>query len=225
MENRILLVVRDEKRKSVYKKFFDEFNISWNEAESLHDAINLAAKDPHNGILIDMPLMIKTSPAIKTGIDDLLGSLPCATLNFSTASHGLRMFPRGDHAGGCSSIAQFVAVCAKYSPRIVFSKKRVPIHYNVLLNTNPGHEKSERTVCIDVSLGGCFLFSVREDIAINSTVFFNITGLDHEKPIEGVVRWVSTWGSSNKIPGIGIEFKKIPECLYEEIFKALADSS
>jgi len=211
MDNKILLVVKDEIRKSAYLGLLDKYDVCWNVVGSLKEAINHASEDPHNGILIDMPLLIRTSAAVKIAVDDLLGALPGATLNFNALSGELRILPRGEKSSDCSSIEQFIAICAKFHPRILFSKKRVPIHYNALLAITPDLENSDRTVCIDISIGGCFLFCVKEDISINSPVWIKLVGLNYENPIEGIVKWICKWGTTNKIPGIGVEFHHLSD--------------
>ena len=221
MVNKIILVVNNDARKSTYLGLLEKHDVSWNVVESLKEAVKLATAEPHNGILIDMPLMIRTSPVMKIAVEDLLGALPGATLNFNASSGGLRLLPRGDKSSSCSSIDQFIGTCAAFRPKILFPKTRAPLHYNVLLDVSSDLANPERTVCIDISVGGCFLFCVRDDVAIGSTVWIKLVGLNHDTPIEGLVRWVCRWGTTNKIPGIGVEFMNLPKELQKQIGDAV----
>jgi len=217
LSNKIILVVSVEARKSNYLRQLDKYDVSWNVVESLRDAVKLASIEPHNGILIDMPLMIRKSVTIKIAVDDLLCALPGATLNFNTLNGELHLLPRGDKSSDCTSIDQFIGVCAAFSPKLLFFKKRVPLHYNTLLDISETLENPDRTVCIDISVGGCYLFCVREDIDIDSTVWIKFVAFNHENPIEAKVRWICKWGATDKIPGIGVEFNNMPNDLQKKI--------
>ncbi len=217
MADTIILVVKDQTRKASYLSLLENFDVHWKVVGSLKDAINAAAEEPHNGVLIDLPLMVRAHQAIRVGIDDVINGLPSGTLNIHAPSGEIRLLQRGDRALQCSSIEHFISMCAGVSPKLIFSRKRVHHHYNALLASTPDLREPDRTVCIDISTGGCFLFCVREDVAIDSTVWIKLIGFNDAAPIEAVVRWVREWGTTQTIPGIGVEFQNISDELRKQI--------
>ena len=217
MDERILLVAKDQVRANNYLSIMDKYDVNVNLVGSLKDAINLASNEQHNGILIDLPLMVRASQVIKGCIDDLFNGLPGGALNIHSPSGEVRLLQRGDKSCNCSSIDQFVEICSKFDPKIIFSKNRVQLNYNALLAMTPDLNNPDRTACINISTGGCFLFCVREDIVKDSTVWIRLVGLNGDNPIEAVVKWIREWGATHNIPGIGVEFKNISHDLKKQI--------
>lgn len=215
----ILLVVRDQRRLERYQALLAACGAACGVANSLQEAVARASEEPHAGVLLDMPLMIRVPDSLKIGVQDLLGGLPSATLNIHAVG-GVRILPRGALASACSSLEQFISTCAGFRPRIISTRNRKAIHFNVLFDTAAGFVAPERSVCIDISVGGCFLFCVRDDISVDSAVWVKLPDLLGDSPLKGVVCWVRRWGSSRKIPGIGVRFEDIPD----EMAKAIAGS-
>jgi hypothetical protein len=214
---KILLVVKDQQRKTRYIAMMDELGADCCVVSSLQEAITHASEEPHCGVVFDMPLMIRASESLKTGVDDLLSGLPSAYLNIHTSTGGIRMLPRGTQSSTCSSIDQFVEVCAGFPPKKIFSRTRKPIHLNVLLDRDPEFAGPEETVCIDISVGGCFLFCVRKDITVDCTVWLKLPDSVCEYPVKCVVCWVRKWGTTHNIPGIGLRFENISDELKKTI--------
>jgi hypothetical protein len=67
-----------------------------------------------------------------------------------------------------------------------------------------------RTVTMDVSSNGCFLFSSAR-FQLGGRVWLRIIDLYEKTPISGIVRHKLKWGEAMVVPGIGIEFETITE--------------
>jgi Tfp pilus assembly protein PilZ len=95
---------------------------------------------------------------------------------------------------------------------------RKVVHFNVLLSNDESmdEKKLERTVMINISKGGCFLFSGR-DWSDTSKAWLIINELTDKTPIEGDIRWSVEWGKQMTIPGIGLSFKHIKSSQLEEL--------
>jgi len=215
-DTNILLVVKDQQRKTRYIRVMDELGAVCCVVSSLQEAICHASEEPHCGVVVDMPLMIRVSDSIKTGLDELLSGLPSASVNIHATS-GIRILPRGALASACSSIDQFAKLCAGFRPKIIFSRIRKQIHLNVLLDLDPEFAGPEKTACIDISIGGSFLFCVRKDITVDGSVWLKLPESVCDYPIKGVVCWVRKWGISRNIPGIGLRFENISDELKKTI--------
>jgi hypothetical protein len=203
----IILVVKNPERRAQYIDKLAEYGLSCCGADSLQEAVKHAAEEPHCGILIDIQQMLRISPSQKTEAEDMLNGLPSATMNIHAGSGAIRILPRGALVSGCSSLDQFVSVCVSFIPKLIFIRKREPVHFNVLLDRTSAFDRPDKTVCIDISTGGCFLFCVWEDIMIGDTVWIKMPETERDAPIKAVVCWVRRWGTSPQIPGIGVSFE------------------
>lgn len=211
MAANILLVVKDQERKAQFLKKMDESGAFCTVVNSLNEAITRASDEPHCGILIDMLLMVRVPAAMKMRVEGLLNGLPSATLNIHASSGQIRILPRGTTGRECSTIEGFVAVSAGFPPKAIYPRKRESLHFNVLLDTAPDFKSADRTVCIDISAGGCFIFSIREDFAVGDTVWLKQAGSGDSFPIQCIVSWIREWGTTQQIPGIGVGFVAISD--------------
>jgi hypothetical protein len=164
-----------------------------------------------------MALMIKVTTAIKTGFEDLLNGLPSATLNVNPSLDEIRILPRGTDATNCTSIDQFIDICTEFQPKFIYQRNRESININVLIDTAPTMQTPEKTATINVSPGGCFLFNVRDDIAIGSNLWIKFHDFDNVTVVNSRVTWKREWGTSREIPGIGVRFENIPDELRQKI--------
>ena len=217
----ILLVVESEERSGIYRESLRLLTADVRIVASLQEAAFIASQKPHNGILVDMPIMIRVSQAIKDSVDYLMECLPCAFINISGKNHELRILSRSSAALQATTLEDFVTVCGRYSPRIIFPRVREPVCINALLDLTPEFPSPERTACIDISFGGCFLFTVRSDISIGATVWIKLTGLSSAEPIQGTVLWQREWGRDYFMPGIGVHFENASHSLKAEIAEIL----
>jgi len=207
---KILLVVNDPARKAHCLEFLTDYIASIHIVDSLREAVVLASEEAHCGILVDVVLMVRAPTVIKAHLEDMLCGLPSAILNIDLKKGVIQLLPRSSYVLGCRSIGRFMAVCAGFRPQIIFPRTRKAVHFNVLLDFCPEMNNPDRTVCINISTGGCFLFNTRDDIGVESTIWIRLFGLDHDLPIEGVVVWKREWGTATAIPGIGVKFKDVP---------------
>jgi len=74
----------------------------------------------------------------------------------------------------------------------------------------------EFSATINISKGGCFIFSTRQWDE-GGDVWLRIKELTDNALIGGQIRHVARWGESTRIPGIGVEFRTISASQAEEI--------
>ncbi len=218
----VLLVAESEKRRGVYEESLRLSGAGVTVVASLREAVLTASEKAFNGVLIDMPVIIKGAQVAKQSVDDLMEGLPCAFLNLNGKNREIRLLGRGAAAKGSTTMEEFVDVCGQYTPRIIFSRVREHVYINALLDLSPDVLSPDRTTTIDISAGGCFLFSVRDDIQTGAAVWIRLVGLPYNEPIQGAVCWKREWGAANAIPGIGIRFENASDSFKEEITAALA---
>ena len=108
--------------------------------------------------------------------------------------------------------------CRTFKARRIRSSVRKDINFNVIISkTNDfSDDGAERSITIDISRGGCFIYST-EKWKISDSVMFVIKELADSRPVLGEVRWTKPWGEAMQIPGIGVKFKDIGENQLREI--------
>lgn len=222
MQSQILLAVIAEERRHIYQEFLEQEQVSCRIVPTLREMVTQAAKSPHCGILLDMPVIVKASHYDKNLAEDTLRALPSARINIAKKNNAILILPIGDSNGGTQTASEFIRNCCSQPPKIVFVRNRIPLHLNVLLARTPDMAYAVQTACIDFSEGGCFLFTTDTDLLIQTTVWIRVIGLDDQSPILGTICWKQVWGAADKIPGVGIRFDVLTNRQKSEILSVIA---
>jgi hypothetical protein len=225
LNGKIILVVTDPIREKLFLKALNEHGVLCSVACSLTEAVTHASSELHCGIVVDMKLMIKKPASKNDAVNDLFNGLPCATVNIHEPSGDIRLLSQGKIAWGCSSLDQFISICAQFTPKIILRKKRAPIHYNVLFDRNPDFSSPFRSVCIDISDGGCFLFYGNNDIASGDAVWIKGSDTACNVPIKATVCWVREWGTSQCIPGFGVCIETQHQTEFTQQFRIVSQNT
>ncbi|WP_168205938.1 PilZ domain-containing protein [Geobacter sp. FeAm09] len=207
MQPQILLAVADEERRLIYEAFIKNERVICHTVSSLRDVANQAARQPYNAIFLDMPLIVKASRYEKSLVEDALHALPNVRLNITAKTRKIRMLVSWDaREAGVATPEEQLKYCCELAPKVAPICSRVPLNLNAVLSCSPDMTNTERTVCIDFSPGGCFLFCVNDEIALQTTVWIRLVALSDQTPIVSTVCWKREWGMTSEIPGVGVRF-------------------
>lgn len=168
---------------------------------------------PYNGVMIDVPTKIKASKEEKTLVHEILNKFPVIQLKWESKSGTIKTLSHNQYKSG-GTLNDFInQECRSFNPRTIRASVRKNINFNVILanNNNFGEENIEKTITIDVSKEGCFIYSPKK-WEIHSNVRFIINEIDDHTPIRGEVMWGIEWGKAMRIPGIGVMFNDIKSC-------------
>lgn len=216
MQPQILLVVADEERRSIFERFFKKERVICQAVSSLREVSTQIARQPYNAIFLDMPLIGHASRYEKSLVKDVLHAVPHARLDI-TATREISVVVSGDDHESSHSPEEYLRYCCEQPVQTVVPQNRIQLNYNAVLSRSVDMAAAERTVCIDISPGGCFLFCVNEEITLNSSVWVNLIILNDSTPIPSTVCWKREWGMTNEIPGVGIRFEEMTEQQQSEI--------
>ncbi|MDA8428711.1 MAG: PilZ domain-containing protein [Geobacteraceae bacterium] len=217
MQPQILLAVADDERRRRYEAFLKKERVICQAVSSLRDVATQTARQPYNAIFLDMPLIVRASQYEKSLVEDALRALPHARLNITPATREISILISGESPESSQTPEEYLRYCCEQPVRIVLPRNRIPIHLNAVLTHAPDTAAGERTVCIDISPGGCFLFCVNDEISLQSTVWIRLVILNDPAPIQSTVCWKREWGMTNEIPGVGIRFDRMSEQQQTEI--------
>lgn len=185
---------------------------------SLNELHELLSNGAFNGVMMDLSTKVTASREEKVMMHNLLEQFPLVQLNFDEKTGDVRSFHFGNPSGSETLSAFINGECRSFPPRSLRLTPRAEVNFNVLLSPvdNSVTLKTDRTVTINVSRGGCFFYSVDEPL-IGTRIKMVCLELEDQTPILGEVRWQILWGKIMQIPGIGIRFEDIRDNQLEEI--------
>jgi len=218
----VLLVSRSASRTQIYREALDARGISCLAISELKEVAVLASGTPLSGILLDMPVLIKAAPIDKTATEDILKALPSAYLNIAPATDSIKLLTANDTQGIAKSIDEFAQLCKGFAPRLVRPKDRYPLHLQALLTKDPAQDSPERTVTLNVSPKGCFLFTANPEWQLEQQVSIQFIGLADTTPVIATICWLRHWGTDkHHIPGMGVTFTTISDAQQAQIIRLL----
>ena len=127
----------------------------------------------------------------------------------------------GNH-GTASNLQGFVDICRSFPARYVRPNDRVSLHLNALILNHDLPDLPEKSVTLNVSPKGCFLFSSNINNKRGQTITAEFIGLEDTSEILAIVRWVRCWGEVHQMPGIGVSFERISESQTQQLAEFMA---
>ena len=215
---RIALLARQGAARKKYEDILTRFGVRVESVSAVQELFQMLRTSAYNGVVIDLPVKLRATQHEKDLFMDLADNFPVLQLNYDEQTGEVRSF-YFSKVEGTESLEDFInKECRNFKARVIRSSPRKKVHFNALLTREggPADQPAEKSFTVDVSKGGCFLFST-QSWEKNEKVLFTLTELSDHTPIAGEVRWKREWGVSLKIPGIGVEFTHITEAQLAEI--------
>ncbi len=218
----VLLVSRSASRTQVYREALDARGISCLAIAELKEVAILASGTPLSGILLDMPVLIKASPTDKIATEDILKALPSAYLNIAPATDSIKLLTANDSLGIAKSVDEFTELCKGFTPRMVRPKDRYLLHLQALLIKTSAQDSPERTVTLNISPKGCFLFTANPEWQLEQQASIQFIGLADTTPVIATICWLQHWGTKkHHIPGIGVAFTTMSDAQQTQLIRLL----
>jgi len=149
---------------------------------------------PVSGILLDLITATKASAQEKEITNDLIQLYPHA--RFKIIGDDILIL------GKEKSLERFVNDCRLFKPRTIRKSPRKIRHIAFYLSPDESFADAEKVVTLNISEGGCFVYSTRE-WSVGDRVWLRF--IDNDVVICGTVRWWQPWGNNKMIPGIGVK--------------------
>lgn len=214
----VLLVCRSASRSQLYRAALDSKGVCCLMVTSLKEVQALAAGTGFNGLLLDMPIMVKATPTERLTLEDLQRALPCAYLNIAPASDAIKLMMVNDLQGTAATLEEFAELTSRFSPRCVVPKDRITLHLHTLMKLGCETFPPVQSVTLDLSAGGCFLFSGNPQPPAGTELSLQFVGLDDPAPIIATVCWCNPFGTpGNPGPGFGVRFDRISPAQQEQL--------
>ena len=216
MDINILLVAHKEESREKYKIAVQKLGVNVVAVPSFFNLDQAITEKRYHGLLVDLPTKLKATREDEEFVRNIIDKFPVAALNINKKNQIKALF-YGQKRGG--TLESFIdKECRYFAPRKFRYHARKQIHFNLIVSKENSFKEDdyERTATIDVSKGGCFIFSVQRWVK-GQDIWFIIQELKDNTPIYGQVRHYRPWGSELQLPGIGVEFIGIKEGQLKEI--------
>jgi hypothetical protein len=164
---------------------------------SLTDLAGTLESVPACGILLDLTAMLSASPRNKRVVQEFLELYPSARFRFANQ----QVLIVGE------TLEAFVRRCQEFEPRTTRKYAQVDMHLAVYLSADESFDNAEKSVTVNVSDTGYFIYSARE-WTVGELVWLRFHG--EETAVRGLVRSFRPWGNNKFFPGIGIEVEETP---------------
>lgn len=162
---------------------------------SLGELAATLATVPTSGVLLELASLVTASAKDKKAVQELLEYYPYAKFRFDRQ----QVLLLGE------TLEHFCAKCLQFAPRVTRKSVRREVHLAVLLSSSASFARAEKSVTINVSDQGIFVYSARK-WKVGQHVWLQFPG--DESVYLGIVRFYEPWGNSRSFPGIGIEFEE-----------------
>ena len=215
----ILLISSNDKDSEIYESAIRALGVKVTAVSSLKD-LNEEVKDLFfNGVVMDMSTKIMALKNDREFIYTTLRKFPVAHLTLGKETGKIRLFYPGQPPGATLEDF-FERECQAFTPRRLAHHIRKVLHFNVLLSRYPEMVDCEKTISVDVSEGGCFVFSAQE-WTTGDMAWLKILELSQHDPIGARVRRFARWGEAMQVPGIGLQFDEMNPVQRRELEKLL----
>lgn len=208
---KVLVVARKKETLLQYQNLVSETGVRVEAAESLQDAMFAAIRNSYNGLLIDVPTIIQAGEEEKKHLHDLLEVYPAGKVRISPSTSSVSVISAGKCRTKAKTVEEFITEeCGRFKARSCRSSERKPLNLAVILSSSAEFQVGdiEKSFTVNVSHGGCFVFSVRH-WQVGDSVWIRLQkSAGGDTLMTGEVRWTVNWGESQVIPGIGVCFRK-----------------
>jgi hypothetical protein len=195
----------------MYEQILAELGVILDTVVNVDELVDNLVKKPCSGILIDTATSLGTSFEQKRQLHIIIEVFPVLRINWNGQAQRPELFYFGQSQATDLTLRQFIETqCLTFEPRTIRSHERSGVHFN--LEVYPDQEcrpeDKRLSVALDSAEGGMFLVMI-EPWSGEREIWLKILELADQTPILGEVRRQVNWGFSQRIPGLGVAFKRI----------------
>lgn len=223
MKARILLVSESGCARDAYTKILSDLDVAVDCIASPDEMTRALIDSRYSGVLVDVPTMIRCQCDNKNRITTIMDRFPVLKVMYDPEHGGVRGMAHGGTIKDNRDLTDFVLQeCVPFAPRSLRVVGRKELVFNVLLmqEAGCGEKDAERTVTVNVSEHGCFVYTVG-DWPLLTPAWLVVNEFEDKTPIELRVRWHGSWGQSMQFPGIGTSFESMTAHQYVQLHSYL----
>lgn len=210
MAIKLILVCKEGPAKQAYLRETAAIGAEVDTVETFGDLFKAMIMTAYQGVLVDLVTSVRSSREEKGIAQKILDVFPIMQLKWESETNTIHTISSSQTLQN-STMANFVTQeCIPFQPRAIRLNARKYIYFNLLMNKTEdlSAANAERSVTVNISKAGCFLFSC-QDWSSTNEIWFVINELTDKTPIRGEIRWRQPWGKTMAIPGVGLSFNQI----------------
>lgn len=222
MDIAVLLVASEGEARDRYEEKLQEIGVEYDVVSSLASLFDSEDHRAYQGILLDVFTTMKADREEKLLVQLALDRFPTTRVRWDPRTEAISTLYYGQRSRN-ATLEDFIKYqCKDYQPSGVRTSARVRLHFNTILSrtTDFRDASAERSVTLDISRGGAYLFSGKtwkHDERINLV----IKELKDPAPIPVVVKRIDPWGEDMRLPGVGISFLKMTSGQQKRLFERI----
>jgi hypothetical protein len=220
---RVLLIAEEGAPRTAYEKALQDMGAAYDALSSPSQMKSRLIETPYNGLLLDVPTMIRATGREKMRVNEMLERFPVLRLIYDAKKQSIRGLHYGRSSDNTTTLQCFIEkTCATLPPRSIRSADRCNLHLNVWLLPQPHAPLSagERTVTTNASEVGCFIITSRPWKGFER-LWLVFREFRDKTPVETSVRWRKPWGEKPELPGLGVQFEAISRTQREDLLRLL----
>ena len=220
--DRVILFARDGEAQERYLREISGSGIRVDVAATPYE-LHLAMQDSsYSGLLVDLVTKMMVPKSEQAALRRIFDVFPVIQLRLDRSTDKIGTLYQGQPKNGGNLTDFLINHCLPYPPRKIRNEKRKEAFFNLVIyrqadGSSTRSARKEKTVTINISPGGCFIFS-NLDWEKSADVWLEIRELSDQTPIQGEIRWGVEWGKTMQIPGVGIRFKNIKKSQLKELY-------
>lgn len=226
MENKkkrvkVVLYCKENNMRQIYLDEMERLSANYQVAESFEELEDMAKNEKFNGVLVDVSTIMRAPKKDRLRFQQLKDLYPVVQLNWNQheKSIGTLFYGKSSDTDDLESFINREAI--PFKARSIRKDARKNMCLNTLVSRDPGFKgKVEKTVTIDLSRTGCFIYTVSQWV-ISDYVWFLFKEIDLKTPIKGRIRRISPWGKAMKLPGLGVSFDEIQKDQLDQIIEMI----
>lgn len=201
----ILIISYNDDTRSALAAALTSHNVASISCSNFCEAEHLARHTLFNGILVDLPTIIKSKGEEKVVAYTLANCFP--TLRVRAVGSALVPMSMPGSSKQDKSLNDFLnKTCTSFDPRKLRAYRRHQFCMSTILRYN-GEEF--RSFTQDLSWGGAFLVDVfTEKFSTETEAVISFTELGFD--LNTTIHWIKPWGQ-RQTPGIGVSFNKLDD--------------
>ncbi|WP_051272656.1 PilZ domain-containing protein [Fundidesulfovibrio putealis] len=162
--------------------------------------------------MLDTPTLIRDKSFDRHILTQLEGVFLVIRLRYDHQAGGICGVSGQQGSSPDEPLSCFIrSTCSQFRPRSLRGMERtalsLPVYLCEFIPDRPCGclDGCEKTATLNLSLRGCFVFSVTA-CEQGTPLWLVFADLEDQAPVPSRVSWSCAWGAARKIPGLGLEF-------------------
>lgn len=214
----VLVISNSDETRAALEASLTQYNVSSVSCATFGEAEDFALQSMFNGLIVDIPSIVRARNDEKTIAYTLAGFFP--TLRVRAMGSMLVPMTMPGEAKQDRSLNDFLTkTCAAFAPRKLRAHRRYDTCLSII---KPCSGSEERSFTLNISWGGAFVVDAhpeRHTVGEELDLFFPELGLT----TRATVRWIQPWGE-RRAPGIGVSFRQDDEMLESALSQLLKNA-